>query len=145
MISIEKDFHFHSAHRLHHLPVGHKCRELHGHTYRLKVKLEAEETSPATAMVIDFGELSKLVENQIVKVFDHAILVAETDQALKEIPQEIGRKVILPIPATTSEELASFIAHTLRDQLLTVPFLRRISVTVCESDTSRAAFTLEVA
>ena len=35
MTSIWKDFHFDAAHWLPHVPEGHKCGRMHGHTYRV--------------------------------------------------------------------------------------------------------------
>jgi 6-pyruvoyltetrahydropterin/6-carboxytetrahydropterin synthase len=42
MYAITKEFHFEAAHSLPHLPLGHKCRNVHGHSYRVQLVVEAE-------------------------------------------------------------------------------------------------------
>lgn len=73
-ISITKRFSFEAAH---HLPYHDgKCRSVHGHNYKLEVEIEGEEakSGPQTGMVIDFGLLSKIVEDTILFRHDHANL-----------------------------------------------------------------------
>ena len=36
-VEIYREFTFESAHRLPHVPAGHKCARLHGHSYRVQV------------------------------------------------------------------------------------------------------------
>ncbi len=67
-----KQFTFDSAHFLPHVPDGHKCKEIHGHTYRLTVFLEGEP-DPQLGWVMDFAEISKVID-PIVKEIDHKFL-----------------------------------------------------------------------
>jgi len=55
-VDVFREFTFEAAHQLHHLPEGHKCRRLHGHSYRVEVHV-AGEVDPVTGMVIDFAEI----------------------------------------------------------------------------------------
>ena len=70
MISICKRFSFEAAHFL----PDHAglCKNLHGHSY----KLEVEVTGPINdfGMIMDFGNLSKLVNQCIIKQIDHCNL-----------------------------------------------------------------------
>lgn len=69
MIVIRK-FTFDAAHFV---PCYHgKCENLHGHTYKLVVKVEG--TMDAEGMVIDFAELKKIVKDNVVDKFDHHCL-----------------------------------------------------------------------
>jgi 6-pyruvoyltetrahydropterin/6-carboxytetrahydropterin synthase len=53
-----KEFSFEAAHRLPHVPAGHKCRRLHGHSFR--VELHAQGTvDPDTGWVMDFAEIGE--------------------------------------------------------------------------------------
>ena len=58
---IFKEFTFDSAHFLPRVPSTHKCRELHGHTYRLRAYIRGIPDDQ-TGWVIDFTELKKSVE-----------------------------------------------------------------------------------
>ncbi len=50
------EFSFEAAHRLPHVPDGHKCGRLHGHSYRVEVHVGGE-VDPTTGMVIDFADV----------------------------------------------------------------------------------------
>lgn len=66
-----KKFSFDSAHNL--ADYGGKCEKLHGHTYRLVVKLEGRPAG-AGAMVMDFAELKRIVQAQALDALDHSYL-----------------------------------------------------------------------
>ena len=69
---IYKKFTFDSAHFLPNVPVGHKCRNMHGHTYLLTVFIEGP-LLPHEGWVIDFTDLKKLVK-PIIDLPDHNLL-----------------------------------------------------------------------
>ena len=62
-----KEFEFDAAHNLIHY--NGKCERLHGHTYKLVVKLEG--TPGPEDMVYDFTALKRLVKEQVLDEFDH--------------------------------------------------------------------------
>jgi 6-pyruvoyltetrahydropterin/6-carboxytetrahydropterin synthase len=53
-----KELGFEAAHRLPHVPEGHKCARLHGHSYRVAVHVRGP-VDPTTGWVVDFAELSR--------------------------------------------------------------------------------------
>lgn len=53
---ISKRFTFDSAHRLPHVPEGHKCARLHGHTYTVKVYVRGP-VADHEGWIVDFGDL----------------------------------------------------------------------------------------
>lgn len=55
-MEVFREFTFEAAHRLPHVPAGHKCARLHGHSFRLEVHVEGD-VDPETGMVIDFADL----------------------------------------------------------------------------------------
>ncbi|MEU1884089.1 6-carboxytetrahydropterin synthase QueD [Micromonospora sp. WMMD987] len=57
-MEIFREFTFEAAHRLPHVPAGHKCARLHGHSYRVQVHVEGD-VDPAAGWVMDFGDLKK--------------------------------------------------------------------------------------
>ena len=54
-MEIFKEFHFEAAHRLPHVPEGHKCGRLHGHSYRIELHLRGEPG--ADGWIMDFAEI----------------------------------------------------------------------------------------
>jgi len=73
MLSITKQFEFEAAHFL----PNHQgaCCRLHGHSYKLEIEISGEpntdELSPSYGMIMDFGDLSKIVKENIIDVLDH--------------------------------------------------------------------------
>ncbi|WP_329016685.1 6-carboxytetrahydropterin synthase QueD [Micromonospora rifamycinica] len=57
-MEIFREFTFEAAHRLPHVPAGHKCARLHGHSYRVQVHVEGD-VDPVAGWVMDFGDLKK--------------------------------------------------------------------------------------
>jgi 6-pyruvoyltetrahydropterin/6-carboxytetrahydropterin synthase len=69
---IFKQFTFDSAHFLPNVPEGHKCKNMHGHTYRLTVYISGKP-DPLFAWVMDFGDIKKVVKS-VVDMLDHKVL-----------------------------------------------------------------------
>lgn len=67
-----KKFTFDSAHFLPNVPEGHKCKNIHGHTYQLTVFVE-DELVDKLEWVMDFAELKKVV-NPIIDILDHNLI-----------------------------------------------------------------------
>ncbi|MGV3509421.1 MAG: 6-carboxytetrahydropterin synthase QueD [Sphingobacteriaceae bacterium] len=67
-----KDFSFDSAHFLPNVPEGHKCKQLHGHTYHLRVFVEGP-VKDNEGWVLDFTDLKTIV-NPVIRVVDHKLL-----------------------------------------------------------------------
>lgn len=72
MFTITKEFCFEAAHSLPHLPEGHRCRNSHGHSYRVIVELSAEKLD-ARGFVADYGDLDWL-KIMIDRELDHTDL-----------------------------------------------------------------------
>ena len=71
-MEIFREFTFDAAHRLEHLPQGHKCARIHGHTYRLRVVL-AGPLDATIGWVLDFAELKRVVSG-VLERLDHHLL-----------------------------------------------------------------------
>jgi 6-pyruvoyltetrahydropterin/6-carboxytetrahydropterin synthase len=75
---IVKEFTFDAAHKL----PWHKglCGNLHGHTYKLQVAVEGKLISTPKAknynngVITDFGDIKKIVTEDIISQFDHQLL-----------------------------------------------------------------------
>jgi 6-pyruvoyltetrahydropterin/6-carboxytetrahydropterin synthase len=53
-----REFTFEGAHRLPHVPEGHKCARLHGHSFHVEIRVRGDVDS-ATGMVVDFSEIEE--------------------------------------------------------------------------------------
>jgi 6-pyruvoyltetrahydropterin/6-carboxytetrahydropterin synthase len=56
-MEIFREFTFEAAHRLPHVPQGHKCGRLHGHSYRVTVHIDGA-VEPIAGWVLDFAAIS---------------------------------------------------------------------------------------
>lgn len=68
---IGRTYRFESAHHLPHLPDGHKCKNMHGHNYRLEIVIRGALDS--RGFVKDFAEIDAEVA-PLIKRVDHRLL-----------------------------------------------------------------------
>ena len=106
-IRITKQFFFETGHALY--GYDGKCRNVHGHSYKLEVTIIGKPINDAThvkhGMVLDFGDLKTIVKKEIVDVFDHATIFNKNTPHI-EIAKELekrGHHVILLDYQPTSE------------------------------------------
>ena len=71
-MEIFKEFTFESAHRLPHVPEGHKCGRLHGHSFRVAIYLEGE-VNVNTGWIRDFSEIKQIFK-PVYERLDHNYL-----------------------------------------------------------------------
>ena len=57
-MELRKTFQFEAAHLLPHLPRSHKCRRLHGHSFKVEIVI-AGECHPKLGWVMDYADISK--------------------------------------------------------------------------------------
>lgn len=69
---IVHDFTFEAAHFLPAVPEGHRCRRLHGHTYKVSLHVEGP-LDPQQAWVMDFQVLSDAFAPVLARL-DHHLL-----------------------------------------------------------------------
>lgn len=120
-IRITKQFSFETGHALY--GYDGKCKNVHGHSYRLDVtvigKPIEDNSNVKFGMVIDFGDLKKIVKSEIVDVFDHATVFNKNTPHLelaKEL-QERGHNVILADYQPTSEMMVIDFAKKIKKHL----------------------------
>jgi len=105
-VELVKDFRFEAAHWLPNVPEGHKCRRMHGHSFRGEVAVRGE-VDPATGWLIDFADLKKAVD-PIIHELDH--------YCLNDIPG---------LSNPTSEMVAVWLWNRLAPQ---IPMLHRVTI-----------------
>ncbi|HKV42777.1 MAG TPA: 6-carboxytetrahydropterin synthase QueD [Blastocatellia bacterium] len=72
IVELVKEFGFEAAHRLPHVPPGHKCARLHGHSFRCEVAVRGE-VQPDTGWFIDYADIADATE-PVRKRLDHYYL-----------------------------------------------------------------------
>lgn len=116
-MEIFKEFTFEAAHRLPHVPEGHKCARLHGHSFMVRITV-AGEVGERSGWIMDFGDI-KTAFQPLWKQLDHYYL--------NDIPG---------LENPTSENLAIWIWARLKPAL---PQLSRIEIR--ETCTSGCVYT----
>ena len=112
-IRITKHFDFEAAHALH--GYDGKCKNIHGHSYQLYVTIIGtpinEKDHPKNGMVLDFGDLKRIVKTEIVSVFDHSIVLNKNSEHLelaKKISDYSHRIVMVDYQPTSEMMLLDF-------------------------------------
>lgn len=120
-IRITKQFTFEMAHALH--GYDGKCKNIHGHSYKLDVcvigKPIKDTSDPKCGMVIDFGDLKRIVKSEIVDALDHAIMlnVQSPHQTLAQNLLSSGHKIVEVNYQPTSENMVADFAKKIKTQL----------------------------
>lgn len=119
-IKITKQFSFEMAHALRHY--DGLCRNIHGHSYKMDITLAGQplhdESSPKNGMVMDFGDLKKLVNEEIISLLDHALVLnAKTDAQLITVLKQNYEKIVTVEFQPTTENLLNFIAEKTKAKL----------------------------
>jgi len=71
-MEIFREFTFEAAHRLPNVPEGHKCARLHGHSYRVEIRVTGD-VGVDTGWVMDFGDV-KAAFKPLEEALDHRYL-----------------------------------------------------------------------
>jgi len=114
--TLRRTYTFEAAHRLPHVPAGHKCGTMHGHSYRVTVVVRGP-VDPVAGWVCDFAEIDA-VARPIVARLDHSTL----NDTLSN---------------PTSELLCAWLLR----ELAAVPHL--YAVEVCETERSACVVTVD--
>lgn len=115
-LELRKSFQFEAAHLLPRLPEGHKCRRLHGHSFRAEIVVEGE-CDPELGWVMDYADIS---------------------EAFKPLWEQLDHRYLNEIEGLenpTSEMVAAWIWRRLKPKL---PLLKE--VVVAETCTARCIY-----
>ena len=117
-VRITKKFRFEAAHAL--FSYDGKCKNIHGHNYNLFVTVIGKPISNPKnvklGMVMDFGDLKKIVNTTIVDKFDHSLIVNENSphKQLAETLIENGHKIVFTNYQPTIEEMVVDFSKNIR-------------------------------
>lgn len=115
-IRITKEFKFETAHALN----GYDglCKHIHGHSYELMVTVIGDpiedNTSPKLGMVMDFGDLKKIVREEIVDQMDHALVLNKSSEEANNLvgrDEMFNRVMIVDYQPTSENMLVDFAAR----------------------------------
>ncbi|TDM00607.1 MAG: 6-carboxytetrahydropterin synthase QueD [Flavobacteriaceae bacterium] len=119
---LTKIFTFETAHAL--WGYTGKCKNIHGHSYKLFVTIEgepiAQENHPQNGMVMDFGDLKKIVQKCILDPFDHALVLNKNTphkELGKALIKQENQKVLLVDYQPTCEGMILDFARVLQENL----------------------------
>ena len=120
ILHLTRVFSFDMAHAL--LNYHGKCKNIHGHTYKLEVTVKGtpcnEESSQKKGMLIDFSDFKNLIQDEIITIWDHALMIhQDTDKVLLDaLRNNFDKVIVVPFQPTTENmicELASAIKKLL--------------------------------
>jgi 6-pyruvoyltetrahydropterin/6-carboxytetrahydropterin synthase len=129
---IYKEVFFDASHRL--LHYEGKCRNLHGHRWKVEVWIEGE-TAESTQILMDYNLIKMIIER-----FDHQVILNEADPMVGCLTRF---QTLITTPGDPSSEM---IASLIRDMLnaeppLNTPTARLARIRVWESPTCCAEIT----
>ncbi len=139
-IRITKQFSFETGHALY--GYDGKCKNVHGHSYKLSVTVFGKPISDSThvkyGMVIDFSDLKKIVKEEIVNVFDHATVFNKNTphvELAKEL-EDRGHNVLLVDYQPTSEMMVIDFSKKIKKRL--PPHITLYALKLQETESSYA-------
>ncbi len=141
-IRITRKFDFETGHALY--GYDGKCKNVHGHSYKLWVTVIGSPIEDTThvklGMVIDFGDLKKIVKEEVVDVFDHATVFNKNtpNVELANHLRERGHHIILVNYQPTSENMITDFAARIKSRLPKDVTLH--SMKLQETETSSASW-----
>ncbi|HNX93436.1 MAG TPA: 6-carboxytetrahydropterin synthase [Syntrophomonas sp.] len=119
-VRVTKIFRFEMAHAL--WGYDGLCKNIHGHSYVLKVTISGTPSEDPSdrklGMVIDFGDLKRVVNQHIVDVFDHSLALSKQAPVDKfdDIGEMFDRRTWFDFQPT-AENLVIHFAKILQEQL----------------------------
>ncbi|GFN33882.1 6-carboxytetrahydropterin synthase QueD [Paenibacillus xylaniclasticus] len=125
-VLLSKEFTFDSAHHLH--QYEGKCKNLHGHTY--KVQLILSGVPDERGISIDFSDMKRIAKKRIIDPLDHKYL-----------------NEVLPPMNTTAENMVVWMYEQVHEALVEeglYPNIRVEEIKLWETPTSFAAITRQL-
>ena len=105
MMEISKTYKFEAAHRLPHVPPGHQCGRMHGHSYKVRLVLRGQ-VDVVMGWVQDFGEISEVWHDHTDPWLDHHLLNDILGNPTAEaLAQWIGKELAPDLPLLVRVEV----------------------------------------
>lgn len=138
-MKIAKEFSWEMSHRL----PFHKgpCKNIHGHSYKLRLGLEGETTSEG--MILDFYNL-ELILKPLLESLDHAFVCDKDDDLMINFLKENCFKYYILDDFSTCENLSEFFAKELSSKFESHANVKKLIVRVYETIDSYAETEVEL-
>lgn len=126
-MKIAKEFHWEMGHRLpEHFG---KCKNIHGHSYKMIVELEGDVEN--SGMVMDYYDLKKIV-NPVIDQLDHAFMVFKEDKEIISFLDKMNSKKVVVEFQSTVENICTYLLQKLITAEMP-PNVHKIKVRVYET------------
>lgn len=95
------------------------CKNIHGHNYHLEVTVSGipviDMSSPKKGMLIDFSDLKRIINHDIIEVLDHALMLnQDTNPELMALLKKSYERVIMVPFQPTTENMLCYLAETIK-------------------------------
>jgi 6-pyruvoyltetrahydropterin/6-carboxytetrahydropterin synthase len=135
---IAKEFTWEMGHRL---PFHEgKCKNLHGHSYKMMVELDGKPDS--NGMVLDYYDVKSII-NPLVEELDHACLVFSGDIELQELLKKLDSRMVVVDFHSTAENLVGYFLKKIKEVGLPAN-IEKVTVKVLETENTYAEDTIEL-
>lgn len=136
---ITQEFGFEMAHAL--WNYDGPCKNIHGHSYKLFVTVAGKplkkKLHPRNGMVIDFSDLNKIIEDNVIAYFDHSLIISsEAGRPELKKTAELFEKFYIVDYQPTCENLLEHITGIINNKL--PEKITLFSVRLQETETSYA-------
>ncbi len=109
-MKIAKEFRWEMGHRL---PFHKgKCKNLHGHSYKMMVEFEGEIDS--NGMVLDYYDVKEMIA-PIIEELDHSFMVYKGDVELIEVLEKLNSKNVIVDFQTTAENICHYFLNRIKN------------------------------
>ncbi len=131
-----------AAHRL--FEYNGRCERLHGHNYRVDITVAANALN-SQGMVLDFGDVKKILCSVLDEAWDHRTLLYDKDPLCRQLMELTDDGAVCPVPFNpTAENMAVWLGTRLLPEALHRAGLKDVCVTmvtVFETDNNSATWS----
>lgn len=126
-MKIAKEFNWEMGHRLpEHFG---KCKNIHGHSYKMIVELEGIVDD--SGMVMDYYDVKKIIE-PIVERLDHAFMVYKEDMEIISFLEKMKSKMVIVSFQSTVENICKYFLDEIK-KIKLPPNVKKVSVRIHET------------
>ncbi len=125
---IGREYHWEMSHRL----AFHNglCKNIHGHSYKMRVELEG--TADSNAMVLDYYEIDKIISPILAK-FDHSFVCSNDDDLMINFLRDNNFKYFVMEGYSTAENLVTYITNLVKPHFAKFTNIYSILIRVYET------------
>jgi 6-pyruvoyltetrahydropterin/6-carboxytetrahydropterin synthase len=126
-MKIAKEFRWEMGHRLpEHFG---KCKNIHGHSYKMIIELEGEVGE--SGMVMDYYDVKKIL-GLVIEKLDHAFMVCKEDKEIISFLKKMKSKIVIVEFQSTVENICSYFLDEIKK--ISLPKnIKKVSVRIYET------------